>query len=447
MTRLWPAGLAGRTIAVLLIGLGLFHLFSIWAYQFGLESRLAVSREQHFAESLVAARRAIADLPATDRDAAAHALSSATLEVHWAERPQINLGVTEDAAAGVLRDRLVGFMPELGRANLRVGIAGEHDPAHLILAALPLADGSYVNVTAPIIAPGGFDQHGTIASTTAMALGVIIVSILLVRSLTAPLRRLADAADRLGLDETGLALPEEGATEVRHAARAFNRMQERIGRLIRDRGQTLAAISHDLRTPITRLRLRAEFLPDDDQRDRMLADLDEMELMLESTLEFLRVDTARGEVRVVDLSAILETICGDHIDAGDAVTLADLAPAPVRARPLALKRALSNLIDNAIKHGGGARVALAGTGEKWLITIDDDGPGIPGADIERMFEPFTRAEESRNRHTGGVGLGLTVARSLLRGLGGDVVLSNRPGGGLRAEIALPRAGTSMERTT
>jgi signal transduction histidine kinase len=443
MIRLWPAGLAGRTIAVLLIGLGLFHIFSIWAYQFGLESRLAVSREQHFAESLVAARRAIADLPPASRDAAAHALSSATLEVHWADRPQINLSVAEDDAARAMRARLVGFMPELGRAELRVGAAGDH----LMLAALPLADGSYINLSAPIVTPGGFDQHGTVASTTAMALGVIIVSILLVRSLTAPLRRLADAADRLGLDDTGVTLAEEGATEVRHATRAFNRMQERIGRLIRDRSQTLAAISHDLRTPITRLRLRAEFLPDDDQRDRMLADLDEMELMLDSTLEFLRVDAARGEVRIVDLATMLETLCGDRTDAGDTVALTAAGPAPVRARPLALKRALSNLIDNAIRHGGAARVALSDEAGQWCVTIDDDGPGIPAADIERMFEPFTRADESRNRHTGGVGLGLTVARSLVRGLGGEVVLANRADGGLRAEVTLPPTRTKLEHTT
>lgn len=440
MIRLWPAGLAGRTIAVLLIGLGLFHLFSIWAYQFGLESRMAASREQHFAESLVAARRAIAELGPADRDAAAHALSSATLDVHWADRPQINPGAPEDAAATALRGRLAGFMPELGRAALHVGIADDH----LMLAALPLADGSYINVAAPIITPGGFDQHGTVASTTAMALGVIVVSILLVRGLTAPLRRLADAADRLGLDETGVTLAEEGATEVRHATRAFNRMQERIGRLIRDRSQTLAAISHDLRTPITRLRLRAEFLPDDEQRDRMLADLDEMELMLDSTLEFLRVDAARGEVRVVDLGAVLETICADRSDAGETVALAAAGPAPVRARPLALKRALSNLVDNAIRHGGAARVTLTDAGTRWQVAIEDDGPGIPEAEIERMFEPFTRADEARSRHTGGVGLGLTVARSLLRGLGGEVLLTNRPEGGLRAEVALPKVRTNLE---
>lgn len=447
MRRLWPSSLAGRTTVILLLGLGLFHLFSIWVYEFGVEARLVSSREQHLAESMVAARRALAELPATERDSAAHALSTSTIEVHWGQRSLVNLDAAEDEFSSRLRKRLAGFMPGLDISTLRLGVAADlvtNSPndagaPHLLYASLQLADGSFVNFAAPLISPSGFDQHGTVASTTAMALGVLVVSILLVRSLTAPLRRLADAADRLGASAPDIVVPEEGAAEVRHAARAFNRMQHRIRDLIKDRTQTLAAISHDLRTPLTRLRLRAEFVDDEALRQKMFDDMAEMEEMLESTLDFLRVETMGGEIRIVDLDAILKTICDDHADAGDTVLLVGRRGAQVAAKPLALKRALSNLIGNAVKYGKRAVISIGETDAIWLVHIGDEGPGIPDAELERVFDPFVRLEDSRNRGTGGVGLGLTVSRSLLRGFGGDVTLENQPRAGLKATVTLPKA--------
>ncbi len=259
------------------------------------------------------------------------------------------------------------------------------------------------------------------------------------RRLTAPYALLAQAAERLGRDINAESLPEKGPREVRAAAHAFNLMQERLRRFIGDRDQLVAAISHDLRTPVTRLRLRAEFVEDADQRARMLTDLEDIEAMTRSVLAFAS-DSAQPEAREqIDLISLAESLCSDM----PGVTL-ELAPdLPPRlkclAGPVGLRRAIANLIDNAVKYGDAARVSLVADAAAIRIVVDDDGPGIPPEDMEAVFRPFRRLEASRNRETGGAGLGLTIARSVARAHGGDVILTNRPQGGLRAEIVLPLA--------
>jgi hypothetical protein len=207
----------------------------------------------------------------------------------------------------------------------------------------------------------------------------------------------------------------------------------------------LAAIGHDLRTPITRLRLRAEFMEDDEQRRKMLSDLDEMEAMVAATLAFARDDAAAEPTVPLDLAALVRTVLDEAADSRpDLPEEATAYDGPehmtVQARPVALKRALANLVGNALAYGGAARTRLvpaAGRGAPLKLLIEDDGPGIPSAELERVFQPFHRLEGSRNRETGGSGLGLTIARNILRAHGGDVVLANRPGGGLVATASLP----------
>jgi len=264
--------------------------------------------------------------------------------------------------------------------------------------------------------------------------------------LIAPVRTLSLAAEALGRNVDAPPLPEDGPSEVRRAAVAFNTMASRIRRFVTDRTLMLTAIGHDLRTPITRLKLRAEFIDDDELRDKFLADLDEMESMVAATLAFGRDSASREPVVAIELEALLQTILDESVesrpDMVECVALVSERPVTIRARSLALKRALSNLVINALKYGGGARVAMSapmpGQGEEQMVvvTVDDDGPGLPHEEIERMFEPFVRAESSRNRETGGTGLGLSIARTILRGQGGDVVLRNRPEGGLRAVVTL-----------
>ncbi|MBI5165852.1 MAG: two-component sensor histidine kinase, partial [Magnetospirillum sp.] len=219
---------------------------------------------------------------------------------------------------------------------------------------------------------------------------------------------------------------------------AFNRMQARIRRFVDDRTQMLAAISHDLRTPITRLKLRAEFVEDDEQRTRMLADLDEMERMIAATLAFARDDAAREERRPVDLAALAHGLIEDAAAAGAAATSGGLDSLVMDSRPMACKRALANLIDNAVKYGGHVALTVEADAGEARFLIDDGGPGIPEADRERVFAPFVRLESSRNRDTGGSGLGLSVARAAIRAQGGDIRFGDRPGGGLRVTVTLPR---------
>ena len=225
-------------------------------------------------------------------------------------------------------------------------------------------------------------------------------------------------------------------------AKAFNAMQARIRRLIDDRTQTLAAVSHDLKTPITRLRLRAEFVGDGDLRRMIDGDLGEMERMINSTLAFLR-GASSEESRTIDIGSVLRTICDQAADAGQDVVLSGNERAALVCKPLAIKRAFSNLIDNAIKYGNRARVSLSVGPRELVVTIEDDGPGIAECEQERVFDPFYRIEGSRSRETGGTGLGLALARTVVRTHGGEITLHNREDGGLRVVVCLPRAGVGQ----
>jgi signal transduction histidine kinase len=270
------------------------------------------------------------------------------------------------------------------------------------------------------------------------ALAIFGASVWAVRRLTDPLVTLAQAAERLGSDVNAPPLEERGARELRQAARAFNVMQARLQRFVEDRLRMTAAISHDLRTPITRLRLRAELVEDEEQRRKILADLQHMEVMVDSTLTFAREESSREPATSVDLVSLVEDICADRPG-----VVFDSDPALGRrvscvCRPVAMRRCITNVLDNAVKYGGGARVNLDATATSVVIRIEDDGPGIPAADLERVFRPYQRLEGSRNDETGGTGLGLAIARTIARAHGGDVRLVNRASGGLTVMVEVPR---------
>ncbi|HEY5683721.1 MAG TPA: ATP-binding protein [Sulfuricaulis sp.] len=271
-----------------------------------------------------------------------------------------------------------------------------------------------------------------------LLVSVIALSLLAVRWLTRPLGVLAVAADELGRDIRRAPLVEEGPVEVRRAAAAFNTMQARLQTYLREREQMLAAVSHDLRTPITRLRLRAELIEDESLRAKFARDLAEMEAMTVAALDFLRGVRVDEAVQPVDVLAMLESLQADMEEAGHEVQVRDHAVAPYLARPLALKRCLTNLAENAVRYGTRAEMGVEDDGRELRITVADDGPGIPEAELKRVFEPFYRIEGSRSRETGGVGLGLSVARDIARAHRGELILRNRPGGGLEAVLTLPR---------
>jgi signal transduction histidine kinase len=255
--------------------------------------------------------------------------------------------------------------------------------------------------------------------------------------LTRPLQRLADGARLLFQTSGNHDLPETGTREVRMLASAVNELQHRIRKLVDERTHMLAAVSHDLRTPLTRLRLRITNIGDGKLRRTIETDLNEMEDMIEATLAFLRDDSSNEEVEPVDLMAILETIRADASDAGEQVDIEGPRQLVVIGRHLALKRALTNLIQNAVKYGGLARVRATQDDDNVMIFVEDEGPGLPLDQHEAVFQPFVRSEPSRSRSTGGHGLGLTMARSVVRSHGGEVSLANREAGGLKVTVRLP----------
>jgi signal transduction histidine kinase len=307
-----------------------------------------------------------------------------------------------------------------------------HGHPPMARVAVHLEDGSWLNFVAEIPPEEPLWRPRFFGPLTIGWLAIMLLSVLAVRRAAKPLALLAAAAQRLGRDVTAPPVPITGPREVRAAASAFNEMQTRLRRFVEDRTQMIAAISHDLRTPITRLKLRAEFVDDDEQRIKMLSDLDEMEAMIASTLAFARDDAAREVRRPLDLALLLEVLC-DEFDA----RYQGPANLTINAGVSGLKRAFANLLENARKYGGGAEVALRAEDEQIVVTIMDNGPGIPEAEMDRVFAPFYRLETSRNRDTGGTGLGLSVARSAIRAHGGDIALTNRSEGGLCVTVVVP----------
>ena len=317
-----------------------------------------------------------------------------------------------------------------------------HGPRHKgpdwFTASVALADGHWLNVA--VGPPPGAPWGWTFVLTFLLsALGIAVVAVLTGRRIASPMRSLAAAAGRFGRGEAVSDLPETGPVEIRETVRAFNRMRGRLDRYVRDRTAMLAAVSHDLRTPITSLRLHAEFVEDGETRAKIVAALDEMQRMAEDALAFIREDMRREETLTVDLHALLDSVAADLSELGHDIAVADSGRVVVACRPVALRRALRNLLENAAAYGALATARIDRDGSGVRVVIEDEGPGIPEDDLERVFEPFVRLEASRSRDTGGSGLGLAIARSIVRGHGGDVHLENRAEGGLRATAALPVA--------
>lgn len=252
-----------------------------------------------------------------------------------------------------------------------------------------------------------------------------------------PLRQLADAARALGDDVHRPPLPLQGATEIRQATTAFNAMQARIRQQIQQRTEMLAAITHDLQTPLTRLRLRLEKVGDAALREKLIEDLAATQALVKEGLGLARSMDSAEPMQTVDLDSLLDSVCADAADAGEDVLLEGRSRMSVQARPTALRRCLTNLVDNAVKYGGYARVQVQPQGGQVRITVLDGGPGIPADQQAQVFEPFYRVENSRSRESGGTGLGLTIARNIIEQHGGSITLANRPEGGLALTLMLP----------
>ncbi len=461
--RFYPRSLAGQ-LSVLLIAAVL--LAQAVTFVFFAESRRsaidAAAREQVLGRIATLANL-IEETPVAQRDRVLGALSSNRLTYSVTAKPLVSRAsvVWPDAETaarfadifGPGRDFRAAFAdhdadtgtPE--RPRWRAGAANDDRPRPnrmppTLAVSIHLADGMWLNAETLLPRPQLW-AWPVVMSTLFTVIAISLAVALSVRRITRPLRELAQASDRLGRGESVPALPEGGGPEeIARTNRAFNAMQERVSRFVTDRTRMVAAISHDLRTPLTSLRLRAEFIDDDETRERMVATIDEMTRMAEATLAFARDDASQEETRTTDLTSLVEAVAADFSDLGQDVSVSGPEHLDIPVRQVSLRRALRNLVENAVRYGGTARIRLERVAGAVVISVDDDGPGIPEDKMEEVFAPFTRLETSRNQETGGVGLGLATARSIVRAHGGELTLANRPGGGLTAAIHLPVAAVS-----
>ena len=359
------------------------------------------------------------------------------------ENPQAN----HDAMMAEVGEALArrGVPPPEGTNDVRIVTAGGGPQRFTVTAdrltfapfsaSVRMEDGRWATVEPPHGLIDPWQMRLLIAlGITALLLAPLVW--LMARRLTRPIRQFAEAAERLGADPDAEPLTPSGPLEVRTAIAAFNDMQASIRGHMRQRTQTIAAIAHDLRTPLTRLRFRAEQAPEA-LRDRMAGDVEEMDALIGQAMAFVRGEVQAERRERLDLATLASDCATGFAETGAAVTFSGGASLPVEGDPAALRRAVANLIDNGVKYGGGARVTAASDGALAVITVADDGPGLTDDELERAFEPFHRGERSRSRETGGAGLGLAVARQAARAAGGDVTLTNRVGGGLEARLSLP----------
>ena len=390
--------------------------------------------------------------PDAERPVVIAAAQRPGVHVRLLDAPAPNLVNSREPDANLLRSRIEAvltvprpvFVADSYRpADQRTGGNGGRVQNGVLVEAA-LSDGHWLLLVSNLIPPPASDPVATEFSRASFAAWLaisillgILLSVLAARRLVKPLSELAIAVEQLGGSADAPPITPRGPREVQGTIQAFNRMQERLRRFNEDRTRMIAAMSHDLRTPLTRLRLRVELVEDHDQQQKMLGELDMMGEMIGSVLSFARDDSHREPRSLVDLSALVEGICEDASDAGEPVTFSGPRGVTISCRPTSMQRAISNLIDNAVKYGRSAAVTLITEAQHALITVEDEGPGISRSEREKVFEPFYRIESSRDPATGGVGLGLSVTRSIVWEHGGDISLATRKGGGLIVRVELP----------
>jgi len=436
----------------MVLGFSLQQVVDSGLHYLGLPRRQTVQQDDAWLPGRIAGLLDVLDAtPDDERPAVIAAAQRPRVHVRVLDAPIPNLNKA-DANAALLRRRIEGAL----RVPRPVIVADRYSPVDKqadpatdraesgVLIEAALSDGHWLLFSSSLHAPPPVDPVATKFSQAKFAASLafstllgIVLSILAARRLVKPLTELTVAVERIGGSGDAPAIAPRGPREMRGTIEAFNRMKERFRRFNEDRTRMMAAMSHDLRTPLTRLRLRAELVEDQDQQQKMLRDLDMMGDMIESVLALARDDAKREPRSLVDLSALVEGICEDASDASEPVTFSGPRGVTISCRPAALRRAISNLVDNAVKYGGSAAVSLSPETARVAITVDDEGPGIPPSERQKVFEPFYRIGSSRDPDTGGVGLGLSVTRSIIWEHGGEISLASRKGGGLSVRLELP----------
>lgn len=433
-----PRTLAGQTILVVAASLFFLQLIAFTVYYVGQRSQWI---------TVAAAPGVIRILEALDQsdrtDVWQRSRAARGLILSTRPPPPIGDNAPEVAERAAELFRTAGLVPLEVRAAInqpgKLVLPTKRSPRIQVQLSVKLQPDRWITVftrAAPIAQPI-FER---IVVQTLFVYGIVLIPLVwFTRRLAAPLRALTSATARVGTPEGAPPVPATGPDDVRQLAISFNAMQDRIRSMLEEKDHMLGAIGHDLRTPLTALRVRVESVADGPDRDRMVATIDEMQKMLDDILSLARVGRDREPPQRVDLAALADAALDDFEDMGAPVERADMPRTIVNVHPRAVRRALTNLIENAVKYGGGARVSLRVEKEQAVLAVADSGPGIPEDRIEDMLQPFTRMDESRNSGTGGTGLGLAIVRAIASAEAGRLRISNRPEGGLLAELSLPLA--------
>jgi len=473
---LWPRSLFWRLLAASVAAVLAAEAVSLWLIAEEREGFVLQGSVREWTRRIAETTLMLQPLPAAERAQAVSELSSprapfdAEAAAHGRRLPPFGLGAARAAERGFVRLPLLADFEQTLKAQLHAalgpGFGVEVAPtpatappaipipvpfyeAHELAAhqhsarrydvSVRFADGERIVYRVTRLTGGAPLPRNLFINLTLLVLLLVLALYVAARNITRPLSELARAADSVGRQVRPAQLEERGARELRDAARAFNTMQDRLRRYLDSRTRVLAAMSHDLKTPLTRLRLQVEALEDPAMQARISLQLDEMESMVREALALFRGLDDGEPATGIDIDALLEQLRGEFTDMGATVTVSGRALAPYVGKPQALKRCLTNLVANAVKFGTRADIAVE-DGAELLIRVRDAGPGVPESELERVFEPFYRLESSRNRDSGGSGLGLSIARDIAQSHGGSLTLHNLAGGGLEARLRLPRRG-------
>jgi two-component system, OmpR family, osmolarity sensor histidine kinase EnvZ len=428
-----PIGAIGRVLAVVavtaVLGLVANTLLLQGANRFSIREEEARRASEH----IVVVARILEDESLDRRAKVVEYTSTAHFKLAWIAGPAEPGNTAVELVE--MHSQMVIWEPTLRGKDLRLHLAAD-DPAEVI-GWLKLSDGSWLRFRAQDLVGVWKLKLGQIVVASLPMLALVLIAMTTLRSILHPLRLLADAVARVGKGDS-IVLEEQGPREFRRLIRAYNDMQARIAAMIKDRTEALAAVGHDLRTPLSRLRLHADSVTDAQTRGALIRDMDEMEQMLESLLTFFRGDAHSERKQLVDLAVMASTVVDDLQDRGFDITYVGPQHCDTELRPVEFKRALSNLAENACHYGSTVVVHLMASDRVVRIRVEDDGPGVPEEDLQKILVPFQRLDLARRRNTAGVGLGLPIAARVVAEAGGNLTLSNRSEGGLCAEIELPR---------